>query len=72
MTHILNPEQVWRYVELSEDGEVMIEMSEKEILDTWFEVWSEHMRERGKEDLISQPNCIEDCIVVNWAWAKDD
>jgi hypothetical protein len=39
-----------------------------EILAQTFVWWSEQMRQVGKADLISEEACVEDFIVVHWAW----
>lgn len=44
-----------------------VTMSENEIIDFYFQHWSERMKEIGKADLISRDNCIRDFVVVNWA-----
>lgn len=46
---------------------VDVYISEQEILDQYFSCWSERMKEIGKEDEISEDNCIEDWVIVNWA-----
>lgn len=66
-----NPNQLWEYDEYTPEGNVNIEMSEKQILDSYKEWWSEQMIKVGKANLISDENCIDDWIVVNWANEKD-
>jgi hypothetical protein len=67
------PERRWSYVEPTDDGVTPVEvtMTEKEILDIYWEYWSVKMREVGKEDQISEKACVDDWIVVNWAYQKD-
>lgn len=43
-------------------------LTEQEILNLYFPHWSEQMKLRGKEELISEEHCLEDWIIVNWAW----
>jgi hypothetical protein len=43
-------------------------MSESEILDHYWDYWSNKMSERGLSSLITKENCINDFIVTNWAW----
>ena len=45
--------------------------SEEAILAHYFSYWAGAMAKAGKEDLITQENCIEDWCVVNWAWETD-
>ena len=33
----------------------------------YFPHWKHEMRKKGKHELISLENCIEDWVVVNWA-----
>lgn len=47
-----------------------LEITEEQILDTYYPFWSGELRKLGREDLISEKNCIEDWVVVNWAWEK--
>lgn len=42
--------------------------SEHQILAEYFPYWSKKMRELGREHLISEETCIEDWVVVNWAY----
>ena len=34
----------------------------------YYPYWKRKMREAGKHELISLENCIEDWVIVNWAW----
>lgn len=60
----------YRYVEPGEDGvtPVFTTMSVEEIIDTFYPYWCEQMRKVHKENLISPKSCLEDWIVVHWAW----
>jgi len=42
-------------------------LSEKDILDYYWDWWSGKMKEVGKQELISEERCIEDWCVVHWA-----
>lgn len=55
-----------------EDEAVYETLSEKQIIEQYFEYWSEKMRDIGKEQLISEARCIEDWTVVHWAWETDE
>ena len=63
----------WAFCEPAENdiGHNEIVMTEKEILDFYWDYWSNKMRKLGKEHLISERSCIDDWIVVNWAYKKD-
>lgn len=62
------------YNELTTDKEPLVcVLSEKEILDRYWSYWSSKMRERGKpEDQITKENCIDEWVVVNWAWESKE
>ena len=66
------PKRKWVYVEPADDGVTPVEiiMTEKEILGIYWEYWCLKMKEIGKKDLISEKACVEDWIVVNWAFQK--
>lgn len=61
----------WRYVtpgDFGNHGEpVIVEMSEAEIIATYYPYWQEQMRRVGKESQISEQECINDWVVVHWA-----
>lgn len=42
-------------------------LSDKEILDEYWEYWSTQMKRVGKDYMISEERCIEDWCVVHWA-----
>ena len=51
------------------------EITEEQILSEYWDYWSGQMiKKYGKDHhLITKQNCIEDWIIVNWAWeVKDD
>lgn len=54
------------YNELGEDNPVVVD--EDEIRRTYWPYWQEQMTKAGKQDLISWEHCLDDFIVVNWAW----
>lgn len=43
-------------------------ISEDTIIEEYFLFWSEQMKKVGKESCISKENCLEDWIVIHWAW----
>ena len=59
----------FRYVEPGWADEVVTTtMSEEQILQEYWAYWKRRMEEVGRHDLISEENCIQDFVVVNWAW----
>jgi len=65
------------YNEQSADEEpILVTKSEKEILDEYWDWWYDKMCEKfGKEHVdanYSSKDCIDDWIVVNWAWEVED
>lgn len=55
-------------------GSIEITMTEEEILNFYWDFWSKKMKERYGEDysLITKERCIEDFIIVNWAFPVED
>lgn len=56
------------------NNHVIREITEDEILEDYWNYWNEQMVKKfgyGHE-LITKDNCINDWIVVNWAWEKKD
>jgi hypothetical protein len=49
------------------DHPVYCVMTGGQILDQYYIHWSERMIEVGKLPMITELNCVEDWIVVNWA-----
>lgn len=45
-------------------------ISDEEILASYYPHWQEQMRKVGKEHLISPEACIEDFVVVHWAYKQ--
>ena len=57
------------------DGEIeniVMTFTEDDIIRDYFPYWSSCMEKAGKFSEISIKNCIEDWIVVNWAWEVRD
>jgi hypothetical protein len=63
----------WSYCEPSEDGrtDVLRTLTEKQILDSYFAYWWSMMTKVGRDDLISERNCIDDWAVIHWAVKTD-
>ena len=54
------------------DNPLIKEITEDEILEDYWSYWSDKMIKKfgyGHE-LITKEKCIDDWIVVNWAWEK--
>lgn len=47
-------------------------ISDEEILASYYPWWQEQMRKVGKEHLISEASCIEDFVVVHWAYKQTE
>ncbi len=45
-----------------------VTMTEREILRQYYEYWRAGMVRIGKLDDITPENCIQDWVVVHWAW----
>lgn len=54
------------------EGDSVAVYSEDEIIDEYWEIWSTAMiKKYGKEEFEktwSRQDCIDDWVVVNWAW----
>lgn len=57
---------LWRYNDPSNIEP--IDICEQQILLQYFPWWSGEMMRMGRQDLISEDNCIQDWVTVNWAW----
>ena len=55
---------IWPY------GETIV--TEDEIIEEFYDFWVEKMKKVNKEHLISRELCINDFIVVHWAWEIDE
>ena len=64
----------WEYVEPSEDGNsaVWTIMTDKEILDFYWEYWCSQMHKVGRGHLINEEDCILDFAVIHWASVVDE
>ena len=60
----------WKVVEPEDDTvktAIVVIYSEEMIIEEYFQFWSQMMKARGKDHLISEQNCIEDWVTINWA-----
>lgn len=53
---------------LSGERNVREVFTTKEIVDNYYDYWSKRMLETGKLLYITESNCINDWIVINWAY----
>lgn len=62
----------WSYNEPTADGgNHIVTMSETEIIESYFPYWDAAMRKKFGDDYqrtYGVQECIDDWIVVNWAW----
>lgn len=59
----------WTYVEPGEDGGAEYHtFSEMEVLNKYFQPWSNRMKSIGREHLVSREACISDWVVIHHAW----
>lgn len=50
-------------------GEYVV--TEAEILATYYQYWAAQMVKVGKASLVTPAACIEDWVVIHWAWEID-
>ncbi len=71
--------RVWQYYEadMGPDGELikhddLLEKNEEQILDEYWDHWRALMELKYEPGhyLINKEQCIEDWVVINWAWQK--
>lgn len=61
----------YQFNEYSEEtSNLVVEMTEEEIIKDYWPVWSKKMEQKfgPGHELITKENCIEDWVIVNWAW----
>lgn len=68
----------WTIVEPGDDGvsPVYETLSDQEILDQYWDYWYGRMCEKFGKDHVdatyTKQDCIDDWVVVHWAWESDD
>lgn len=61
--------KTYRYHEPGTHGEeITVDITEDQIIAKYWDYWCERMRGINKGHLIGRANCIEDFIVVHWAY----
>jgi len=55
-----------------QDAPEPVTMTEDQILEEYWEFWQTRMIKKfgANSSLINKKNCIDDWVVVNWAWEK--
>jgi hypothetical protein len=62
----------FRYNEQGDPENVVVTISEEQILREYFPWWKRQLERSGKTHLISEENCLEDWQATNWAWEVFD
>jgi phosphotransacetylase len=64
--------RLWRYNDIGDEitfSPIIRCVDDDEILEMYWEYWSEGMKRRGyTEKEITKEACIDEWVVVNWAW----
>jgi len=60
----------YAYHEYGQDD--LIIKSEDDIISEYWDYWCDKVRKVNRDHLISRENCIDDWVVVNWAWEIDE
>ena len=64
--------KLWNYVEYTDSGDHVSVISEDDIIEKFYPYWSGRMIEKfGQEEFektYTKQDCIDDWVVVNWAW----
>jgi hypothetical protein len=56
----------------SEGDPIYETMTEDQIIEFYWTYWSSQMRKVGRpEEMITRENCIEDFVIIHWAWEVD-
>lgn len=63
--------KTWHYLESPADGKDAIThtITEAEILSIYWDYWVDQMLKVHKLPMITPQNCIDDFVVVHWAWS---
>lgn len=70
---VKNNMKYWKYATYDETGESkIVTLSEQEILDQYWNHWYTMMCTKFSENWVNEnctsQDCIDDWVVVNWAW----
>ena len=60
----------WQLCYPNSEGDPIYEiMTDDQIIDYYWDYWSSQMRKVGRpENMITRENCIEDFVIIHWAW----
>lgn len=58
--------RVFAYNEQEANNPLLI--TDKQILEEYYPWWKEQMIKVNKSNLINEDNCIDDWVIINWAW----
>jgi len=60
--------KVYKYVEPDIDF-LPIEhiITDEQILEQYWDYWSDNMKKLGRVNLITKSNCIDDFLIIHWA-----
>ena len=61
----------WSHAEFDIHGEYLITMTEDQIIEHYWGIWMDRMRDIGKADQITKHNCIEDWKIGHWSFRSD-
>lgn len=67
--------RTWVYLEqppIDGDETIKVSITDEDILDTYWDYWVGEMLRVHKLPMITPQSCIEDFVVVNWAWEVKD
>lgn len=75
----INPQEppvtYWSYVEADEKTggrtDILVTLTERQILDYYFPHWCKMMVESGRGDFVNEQDCINDWAVIHWAVKTD-
>ncbi len=67
-------DKMWAYNDWDDNNKPIVRyFTDTEIMNSFWKYWSAQMLKRGGlSPMITKENCIEDWVVVNWAWPVND
>lgn len=61
--------KTYRYEEPGPHGEIIqVIINEDQIIAKYWNYWCDRMKEAGKEKEISRQSCIDDFVIIHWAY----
>lgn len=66
--------RVFQFDNYDENGQCVTTMTEAEIMESYWPYWKKQMEKKFGvgSDLITQAHCLDDWIVVHWAWETSE